>query len=83
VGGEAPVTPVLSIDSSYLNLSYKPCDNILDIPLVKEGAFGHPPFSPLEKEGFWASPLERGTPGSPPSKGGLLGIPPEIFSIKA
>jgi hypothetical protein len=27
VGGEAPVTPVLSIDSSYLNLSYKPCDN--------------------------------------------------------
>jgi hypothetical protein len=29
VGGEAPVTPVLSLDSSYLNLSYKPCDNIL------------------------------------------------------
>jgi hypothetical protein len=27
VGGEAPVTPVLSIDSSYLNLFYKPCDN--------------------------------------------------------
>jgi hypothetical protein len=29
VGGEAPVTPVLSLDSSYLNPSYKPCDNIL------------------------------------------------------
>jgi hypothetical protein len=27
VGGEAPVTPVLSLDSSYLNPSYKPCDN--------------------------------------------------------
>jgi hypothetical protein len=27
VGGEAPVTPVLSLDSSSLNLSYKPCDN--------------------------------------------------------
>jgi hypothetical protein len=27
VGGVAPVTPVLSFDSSYLNLSYKPCDN--------------------------------------------------------
>jgi hypothetical protein len=27
VGGEAAVTPVLSLDSSYLNLSYKPCDN--------------------------------------------------------
>jgi hypothetical protein len=29
VGGEAPVTPVSSLDSSSLNLSYKPCDNIL------------------------------------------------------
>jgi hypothetical protein len=29
VGGEAPVTPVSSLDSSYFNLSYKPCDNIL------------------------------------------------------
>jgi hypothetical protein len=27
VGGEAPVTPVSSLDSSSLNLSYKPCDN--------------------------------------------------------
>jgi hypothetical protein len=27
--GEAPVTPVYALDSSYLNLSYKPCDNIL------------------------------------------------------
>jgi hypothetical protein len=27
VGGEAPVTPVLSLDSSYLKPSYKPCDN--------------------------------------------------------
>jgi len=27
VGGEAPVTPVLSLDSSSLDLSYKPCDN--------------------------------------------------------
>jgi hypothetical protein len=27
VGGEAPVTPVLSLDSSCLNLSYKPCNN--------------------------------------------------------
>jgi hypothetical protein len=27
VGGEAPVTPVLSLDSSHLNPSYKPCDN--------------------------------------------------------
>jgi hypothetical protein len=26
VGGEAPVTPILSLDSSYLNPSYKPCD---------------------------------------------------------
>jgi hypothetical protein len=29
VGGEAPVTPVSSPDSSSLDLSYKPCDNIL------------------------------------------------------
>jgi hypothetical protein len=29
VGGEAPVTPVSSLDSSSLDLSYKPCDNIL------------------------------------------------------
>jgi hypothetical protein len=29
VGGEAPVTLVLSLDSSHLNPSYKPCDNIL------------------------------------------------------
>jgi hypothetical protein len=29
VGGEAPVTPVSTLDSSYFNLSYKPCDNIL------------------------------------------------------
>jgi hypothetical protein len=27
VGGEAPVTPVSSPDSSPLDLSYKPCDN--------------------------------------------------------
>jgi hypothetical protein len=27
VGGEAPVTPVSSPDSSSLDLSYKPCDN--------------------------------------------------------
>jgi hypothetical protein len=27
MGGEAHVTPVLSLDSSYLNPSYKPCDN--------------------------------------------------------
>jgi hypothetical protein len=27
VGGEAPVTPVSSLDSSSLDLSYKPCDN--------------------------------------------------------
>jgi hypothetical protein len=27
VGGEAPVTPVSTLDSSYFNLSYKPCDN--------------------------------------------------------
>jgi hypothetical protein len=43
VGGEAPVTPVLSLDSSYLSklqsllfvvvaiLKYKPCDNIHNI----------------------------------------------------
>jgi hypothetical protein len=31
VGGEAPVTPVLSLDSSYLDLSYKPCDNSLHV----------------------------------------------------
>jgi hypothetical protein len=29
VGGEAPVTPVSTLDSSYFNLSYKPCDNKL------------------------------------------------------
>jgi hypothetical protein len=34
VGGDAPVTPVLSIDSSYLNLSYKPCDNIAEDHMV-------------------------------------------------
>jgi hypothetical protein len=27
--GEAPVTPVYALDSSFSNLSYKPCDNIL------------------------------------------------------
>jgi hypothetical protein len=27
VGGEAPVTPVSTLDSSSFNLSYKPCDN--------------------------------------------------------
>ena len=27
MGGEAPVTPISSLDSSYLNLSYKPCNN--------------------------------------------------------
>ena len=27
MGGEAPVTSVSSLDSSSLNLSYKPCDN--------------------------------------------------------
>jgi hypothetical protein len=30
VGGEAPVTLVSSLDSSSLNLSYKPCDNIIN-----------------------------------------------------
>jgi hypothetical protein len=29
VGGEAPVTPVSTLDSKLSNLSYKPCDNIL------------------------------------------------------
>jgi hypothetical protein len=28
VGGEAPVTPVSTLDSSSFNLSYKPCDNM-------------------------------------------------------
>ena len=28
MGGEAPVTPVSSPDSSSLDLSYKPCDNM-------------------------------------------------------
>jgi hypothetical protein len=37
VGGEAPVTPVSSLDSSSLNLSYKPCDNRFDSTHVVEG----------------------------------------------
>jgi hypothetical protein len=35
MGGEAPVTPVLSLDSSCLNPSYKPCDNMMDAILSK------------------------------------------------
>jgi hypothetical protein len=46
VGGEAPVTPVSSLDSSSLDLSYKPCDNIT----------GRVPFT----EGFLSSGYQLG-----------------------
>jgi hypothetical protein len=49
VGGEAPVTPVSSPDSSSLDLSYKPCDNILaplpgntESTFLKRHIFGEP-----------------------------------------
>jgi hypothetical protein len=38
VGGEAPVTPVSSLDSSSLDLSYKPCDKGLSIHPVGSSA---------------------------------------------
>jgi hypothetical protein len=37
VGGEAPVTPVSSLDSSCLNPSYKPCDNSTCFTCGKDG----------------------------------------------
>jgi len=42
VGGEAPVTPVLSLDSSCLNPSYKPCDNRHKVEELYYFSFSHP-----------------------------------------
>jgi hypothetical protein len=53
VGGEAPVTPVLSLDSSYLNPSYKPCDN------KPEAGAGHS-LEEISSNNIHLPPLERG-----------------------
>jgi hypothetical protein len=57
VGGEAPVTPVSSLDSSSLNLSYKPCDNILaPLPGNTESIFlNDKPLVSLSLEAFLVS----------------------------
>ena len=57
MGGEAPVTLVLSLDSSYLNPSYKLCDNILaPLPGNTESIFlNDKPLVSLSLEAFLVS----------------------------